>query len=143
MLVSGSDSSFPENDTKKSMRRKVDYFSQLPSFLLKTSQTLPIPSFLPHPVPTTNLLPPQSPSLPTNTPFFPASPLVLLLSQLLAQGSCPGSPILAEILTSLSNPGQSWHRHAGSPWEKAGRSAWGCGLRAHRPELILLQSFSI
>lgn len=96
----------------------------------KLSQTLPIPSSLPHPLPTTNLLPPQSPRPPTDTPFFPAPHLMLLLPQLLAQGSCPGSLILAEILTSLSNPGQSWHLHTGSPWEKAGRSAWGCGLRA-------------
>lgn len=102
VLGSLSDSLFPEKDTKEPIRPKVGYFfSQLLSFLLKTSLALPIPSSSPHPHPTTKPLPPQSLSSPTDTPFLLCS--TLLLSQLPAQGSCPGSSILAEIPPSLSS----------------------------------------
>ena len=94
------------------------------------AKKLSSPSPLPYPA----LTPPQTHFLPRVlacplTPHFSSAP-VLLLPQLPARGSHPGSTILARILTSLSSPGQSWHGQDGLPWEKAGSSDWGCGLRA-------------
>lgn len=125
-----SDSPFPENDTKKPVRHKVDYiFSQLPSFRLNLLNFCPSP--LPHPA----LTPPQTHFLARVlasplTPHFSPAPWAPPPAAA-AQRSCPGGLILAEFLTSLSSPEQSWHRRAGSPWKKTGRRHWGSGLGVH------------
>lgn len=115
--------SFPENDTKKLIRHKVDYFF----FNCLPSCWKPL-KLCPSPQPTTNLLPLQSPSPPTNTPFAPVP--CVPPPPAASSGVMPRQPDPGRDSHLTQQPRTSWRHHTGSPWKKTDGSDWGCGLRA-------------